>query len=185
MSKGKENNVRASGKDALLTLSEKINSKMMQPVRVTHTSPVVCILKLGKGKDKEKVFRPYQTQTILLKDLLEVANNTRLFTGVDGKGKNASLYIEDPDVRAYLGFDTLNDEGEVIAEQVVLTTEEILNILSQKNKKAFEAAIEEFKGNISRIKLLEDVIVKNNYNDAQRIKYIEKVLNIDISFDKK
>lgn len=184
MSKG-NNNVGASEKGALTTLSERINSKMMQPIRVTHTSPVVCILKLGKGKDKEKVFKAYQTQTILLKDLLEVANNTRLFTGSDGKGRNASLYIEDPDVRVYLGFDELDEKGEIVSEQVVLTTEEISNILNQKNKKAFEEAIGEFKGNISRTKLLEDAIVKSGYNDAQRIKYIEKVLNIEISFDKK
>lgn len=185
MSKGKNINAGASEQGALSALSDRINSKMMQPIRVTHTSPVVCILKLGKGKDKEKVFKSYQTQTVLLKDLLEVANNTRLFTGSDGKGRNAALYIEDPDVRAYLGFDELSEEGEVISEQVVLTTEEITNILNQKNKKAFEEAIEEFKGNISRIKLLEDVIVNTKYNDAQRIKYIEKILNIEISFDKK
>lgn len=177
-----ENN--ATAVDAFAALSDRINKKLMHPIQVRHTTPVACILKLGKGgKHNEKAFGAYQTQSMQVQDVLSVANTTRLFTGDDGKGTNAPLYIEDADVRAYLGFDVLDESGSIEQKQTILDEDGIVNILNLTNKKAFETAIEEFQGNIAKMKLLADMIKKSGYNDAQRIKYIEKVLNIDINLN--
>lgn len=183
MSEIKNTNVGASDKD-VLSLDDRINKRLLQSVKVRHMAPVVCILKKGPGKINEMIFGPYQTKAMAVQDVIAIANTTKLFTGVDGKGTNASLYIEDADIRQYLGFDEVSENGTVI-EQEILSEEEITKILNLKNKKSFEKRIAEFANSISKTNLLKDMIVKTGYNDAQRIKYIEEHLGIEISFDKK
>lgn len=177
----KNTNLEVSGKDASMKLVESINKRLLQPVKIRHTSPVVCVLKMGKDKNKDIVFGKYQVQPMLVQDILSIANTTKLFKGDDGKGQNASLYIEDAEVRQYLGFESVSENGDII-QQNILSEEEVLLML-KSNKKAFEKELKKFEGSVAKTKLLADIIKRTGYNDAQRIKYIEKFLNITISFE--
>ena len=167
--------IKESTSSSTMSLVERISKRMVEQVSVRHLNPNVCILTLDKSKGKmgEKVFQGYQSRLISIGELMEIAPNTKLFTGSDGKGTNAPLYIEDAEVREYLGF------GE---NQKVLTKDKILEILEEPDKNKFEESIDMFKNDITKINLLRDMIVTQGYNDAQRIKYIEKVLDIEINF---
>ena len=163
------------------TLTERVNKRLIEPVQVKHLNPNICVLTLGKRGEKgnEKIFKGYQSITVKVQDLLNIAETTKLFKGEDGKGKNASLYIEDAEIRQYLGFETVKSDGTVVPQDI-LTDKILLNKLQDSTKREFENMVNSFKQDIAKIKLLEDVIKKTGFNDAQKIKYIEKTLNISI-----
>lgn len=164
------------------TVSERINKRLIEPVRVRHTNPNFCVLTIGKKGDKgnEKIFKGYQTITMQIQEIIEVALITKLFKGEDGNGKNAALYIEDTEVRQYLGFEQVDKGGKVIPQEI-MDDKSLLAILEGSSQEKFEEHVESFKDNITKIKLLEDVIKRTQFNNAQRIKYIEKVLDININ----
>lgn len=177
------NKVReAVNENASLTISERINRRLLAPVQVRHTNPNYCILTINRrgGKGGEKVFQGYQTQTMLIQELINIANTTKLFKGEDGKGKNAALFIEDAELREYLGFDVVDENGKLVESQSILDDEAVLSVLNNPKKKDFEKSISEFKNNITKTKLLQDVIKRTKFNDAQKIKYVENVLDINI-----
>ncbi len=163
-----------------LTLTERINKRLIEPVQVRHLNPNYCMLILKKGdKSGEKTFKGYQSVSIKVQDLINIANTTKLFLGEDGFGKNAFLYIEDSEIRQYLGFEKVKEDGTIIPQEI-MTEKVLLSKLNDSTKKEFELMVNSFKNNITKIKLLEDVIQKTGFNDAQKIKYIEKTLNINI-----
>lgn len=166
-----------------LSLTERITKRLVEQIHVRHMNPSVCVLTLdrNKGKMGEKVFQGYQERLITIGELIEIAPNTKLFTGEDGHGTNAALYIEDAEVREYLGFGGYDENGDYV-DQIVLTEERVLEILNEKNKKKFEQEIEGFRGDITKVNLIRDTIRRTKFNDAQRIKYIEKELDIEITF---
>lgn len=166
-----------------IPLVERIAKRMVEQVSVRHMNPNVCVLTLdrNKGKMGEKVFQGYQTRLISIGELMEIAPNTKLFLGEDGLGTNAALYIEDAEVREYLGFGSYNENGEY-QDQVVLTEENILDILNEKSDKIFKEKISSFIGDITKINLIRDMVRRTGFNNAQRVKYIEKVLDIEITF---
>lgn len=166
-----------------VSLNERITKRLVEQINVRHMNPNICILTIDKNKGKmgEKLFQGYQERLISVGELIEIAPNTKLFTGEDGHGTNAALYIDDEEVREYLGFGSYDEDGNY-KDQIVMTTERIEEILNEKNKKKFEEEISSFKGDIVKTNLIRDMIKRTGYNNAQRIKYIEKVLDIEITF---
>lgn len=61
----------------------------------------------------------------------QVYDNTSLFTGTDGQGTHAKIYIDDKETRVHLGFET-DDKDD---KQEVVTVERIKQILGYKTQK--------------------------------------------------
>ena len=78
-------------------------------------------------------------------EVINIANTTKIFKGEDGYGKNAILYIDDKEVREYLGFDIVNEDGDIVEKQDILDDENILSILEDSDEELFESEIESFK----------------------------------------
>lgn len=97
------------------------------------------------------------------------ANNT-MFTGIDGKGSNARIYIDDKDTRVLVGFE---DETGT-EEQKVLTPERVKQILNTKTLKTFKDNIEkEVKTQAEKLVLVEEA-KKLELNDYKKIQFIEE-----------
>lgn len=175
--------------ETVITVSdvlEKVNKRLLQSIKVTNTRPIMCVLNNGKGKGKqyERAFKKYQSLSMTVQDVLNIAPMTKLFTGTDGKGSEAALYIEDTEVRQALGFDEINEENGIVTPQDILDNDGVLEILNLSNEKNFKKKIKSFKGDVSKTQLVSDVIKSKKYNDAQRIQYIEKTLSIKIDLEK-
>ncbi|AVB11820.1 hypothetical protein P8818_14110 [Bacillus velezensis] len=100
----------------------------------------------------------------------QVYDNTSLFTGTDGQGTHAKIYIDDKETRVHLGFET-DDKDD---KQEVVTVERIKQILGYKTQKAFEENVQKEILLESEKAQLFDVTKKEKINDYAKIKFIEE-----------
>lgn len=102
--------------------------------------------------------------------IAQAQNGNRLFTGIDGVGSHATLYIEDADTRVELGFD-IKEERKT---QDVLNTELVAKLFSYKGlSKAFKDKVDELIVTNAEKVAIMNMIKKGNYNDFEKIRYIE------------
>lgn len=106
------------------------------------------------------------------------ASNT-MFTGTDGLGSHAKVFIEDKDVRVFLGFE--DEEGKEV--QNVLTPEKIKKLFEYKTKSTFEKHVKENVLLDSEKLLLVEEAKKLKVNDYEKIKFIEEYTGF--KFEKK
>ncbi|MEK4432992.1 hypothetical protein MHB54_27955 [Paenibacillus sp. FSL M7-0802] len=102
--------------------------------------------------------------------IAQVNENNRLFTGDDEKGTNARVYIEDDELRKYLGFDS----EESKEKQDILTEDEIVKILNYKTFSSFKENIEKKVLYPFQKSLLMEVAIKNKLNDLAKVQFIEE-----------
>ncbi|MEC2307619.1 hypothetical protein [Bacillus atrophaeus] len=100
----------------------------------------------------------------------QVYDNTSLFTGTDGQGTHAKIYIDDKETRVHLGFETEDKEDK----QEVVTVERIKQILGYKTQKAFEENVQKEILLESEKAQLFEVAKKEQINDYAKIKFIEE-----------
>jgi len=102
---------------------------------------------------------------LLNRDIVSLRNNSNVFfVGTDSKGSHARIYIQNPDLRIYVGFDS--EDGKV--KQQVLTDEVCQEIFDIKSQKQFE-------------KMVQEKIV--SYHEKVRIMNYAKKVKLD-SFEK-
>ncbi|MCY8466877.1 hypothetical protein [Bacillus atrophaeus] len=99
----------------------------------------------------------------------QVYDNTSLFTGTDGQGTHAKIYIDDKETRVHLGFETEDKDDK----QEVITVERIKQILGYKTQKAFEDNVQKEIVLESEKAQLFEVAKKEKINDYNKIKFIE------------
>jgi len=93
---------------------------------------------LTQGGDVKLIKNGYRD--MLNRDIVSLCNNSNIFfVGTDGRGANARIYIQNPDLRVYVGFDS--QDGKY--SQQVLTDEMCQIILDSKNQKQFEKTVKE------------------------------------------
>lgn len=98
----------------------------------------------------------------------QVYGGNRQFIGIDGKGTNARLFVQDVEVRQFLDFETKDEP------QFVMTEKEIKTILALKTQAKFEEKIKEsIKTEAEKVRLLE-VAQKSKLNDYDKIQFIEE-----------
>lgn len=100
----------------------------------------------------------------------QVFANNSMFSGTDGKGNHAKIYIEDKETRVLVGFED-EDSKET---QKVLTPERVKEILEYKQQKTFEKKIEEEVVLDSEKVLLIEEAKRQKVNDYDKIKFIEE-----------
>ena len=91
----------------------------------------------------------------------QVQNGNMLFTGIDGVGSHATLYIEDADTR----------EKKV---QKILTPELVAKLFAYKGmSKTFKDKVSEYIVTSAEKSAVMMMIKKGNYNDYEKIRFIE------------
>lgn len=132
-------------------LNKEVKSQESQPQSKTYTPPNMdsystlqnladntIYLSLIQGGDISIKANGYRD--MLNRDIVSLRNNSNIFfVGTDGKGSNARIYIKNPDLRIYVGFDA--EDGSFT--QQVLTDEICQEILDSKTQKQFEKVVKE------------------------------------------
>ncbi len=100
----------------------------------------------------------------------QIYNNNRLFTGDDGKGSHARIFIEDEEIRLEAEFENKEDKKS----QEILTDEKLKGIFSLKTLVSFKKNIEEkIKSQAEKAKVIE-YAKTNKINDHDKIEFLEK-----------
>lgn len=98
----------------------------------------------------------------------QVFGGNTLFTGIDGSGTNARLFVQDAEVRQFLDFETKDEQ------QKVMTEKEIKAILALKTQDKFEEKIKEnIKTEAEKVKLMQ-IAQKTKFNDHEKIQFLEE-----------
>jgi hypothetical protein len=94
----------------------------------------------------------------------QVGDNNPLFTGIDGKGSHATLYIEDDNTRYWLGFDT-----DIQGQQVF--TDEMAKELFEMPQADFEKKLPEYIVTRAEKYALTEAIKRLGFNDFRKIMF--------------
>ena len=103
----------------------------------------------------------------------QVQNGNRLFTGIDDMGSHATLYIDDADTRKELGFDSVDENGKLV-KQNVLTGDAVKKLFSAKTMKTFEKSLEELIVTKAEKGAIIEIIKKEKLNDYDKIRTVER-----------
>jgi hypothetical protein len=100
----------------------------------------------------------------------QVFSNNTMFTGTDGRGSNAKIYIDDKKTRVLVGFE--DEDGK--EKQKILTPERVKEILNLKTLKSFKENIsKDVKTQAEKLVLIEEA-KKQGLNDYKKIQFIEE-----------
>lgn len=99
----------------------------------------------------------------------QVQNGNRLFTGTDGNGSHATLYIDDAPTRKEIGFD--NEDGK--DKQVVFNDVAITKVFALKTQSAFEKNLAEIIQTRAEKYAVIQAIKRLKINDYSKIRFVE------------
>jgi len=113
---------------------------------------------------------------MLNRDIVSLRNNSNVFfVGTDSKGSHARIYIQNPDLRIYVGFDS--EDGKI--KQQVLTDEVCQKILDIKSQEQFEKEVQE------KIVSYHEKVRIINYAKKVKLDSFEKITFIEAHSGKK
>lgn len=95
----------------------------------------------------------------------QVQNGNKLFTGVDGNGSHATLYIDDAPTRKEVGFDSEDEKNK----QVVFNDAAITKVFSLKTQAAFEKNLIEIIRTRAEKYALVKAIKRLRFNDYYKV----------------
>lgn len=145
-----------------LRMDEKIEVRSIAPWNVAFTN--------SDGRSGTK-FTPNGTARIRREEVVQqVQANNRLFTGIDGMGSHATLYINDPDLRKYLEFDS--SDGKT--QQDVLTPEKVKKIFALKTFNAFKKNITDSVVTRAEKRYLMKLISDLKFNEYDKIIFCQE-----------
>lgn len=99
----------------------------------------------------------------------QVQNGNRLFTGTDGNGSHATLYIDDAPTRKEIGFDS--EDGK--DKQVVFNDAAITKVFALKTQSVFEKNLAEIIQTRAEKYAVIQAIKRLKINDYSKIRFVE------------
>ena len=106
----------------------------------------------------------------------QVQAGKRLFTGTDGMGSHACLFIDDRPTRVELGF----EEADGSRKQLVFSDDLVKEVFSIKNNKQFEEKFKECFITRAEHKAVISAIKKLGLNDFDKIRFVENYTNYKV-----
>ena len=97
------------------------------------------------------------------------------FTGEDGHGSHARIYIEDPAIRKEFEFDTET------AKQKVLTDDKLEKLFEYKRMGDFEKSMKDLVVIHAERFVLVEYIKKHKINDYEKIKAVERFTGVPMN----
>lgn len=105
--------------------------------------------------------------------ITQVQNGNLLFTGIDGQGTHATLYIEDKPTRIEADFETETTNQVVICEEIVKN-------LFAKNKKDFESELIELVKTRAEEFAIIGIIRNLKINDYEKVRAVENLTGLRV-----
>ena len=105
--------------------------------------------------------------------ITQVQNGNLLFTGIDGQGSHATLYIDDKPTRIEADFETETTNQKIISEDSVKD-------LFAKNKSDFEKTLPELIKTRAEEFAIIDMIRKFGFNDYEKIRAVENITGLRV-----
>ena len=155
-------------------MAEKTIKEVKEEIRLDEKVVVKSIAPWATGARRilsvgDIQIQPRGSVTLTREEIIAQAQSgNRLFTGIDGKGSHATLYIEDAWTRRELEFDTDS------AKQKVLTEDVVKKMFELKTFSSFKKNIEENVVTRAEMVFLLDVIKNSKFNDYEKIKFCEE-----------
>ena len=107
----------------------------------------------------------------------QVQSGNNLFSGTDGVGSHARIYIEDKATRVELDFE--DEEGK--KPQLIVDDNKIKELFAIKTKNAFEKAVKEaVVTNAEKAKLVGGV-KKFKFNEFDKIQFIQEYTGMSVN----
>lgn len=97
----------------------------------------------------------------------QVSYGNRLFTGIDGRGSHATLFIDDEAMRKFLEFDTDTEKQEIIND------EKIKQWFELKTQKAFEGNIKKNVVTMAEKSYLLNAIKRLKFDSYEKISFCQ------------
>lgn len=101
--------------------------------------------------------------------IAQAQSGNRLFTGVDGMGSHATIYIEDEPTRLEVDFDNKEEKRT----QQILTADIVKKLFEYKTMKTFEDKLKECVVTRAEKYAITQIIKKLNINDHEKIRAVE------------
>lgn len=101
--------------------------------------------------------------------IAQAQNGNRLFTGIDGMGSHATIYIEDEPTRLEVDFDNKEEKRT----QQILTSDNVKKLFEYKTMKTFEDKLKEHVVTRAEKYAITQIIKKLNINDHEKIRAVE------------
>ena len=107
----------------------------------------------------------------------QVQSGNNLFSGTDGVGSHARIYIEDKATRVELDFE--DEEGK--KPQLIVDDNKIKELFAIKTKNAFEKAVKEaVVTNAEKAKLVS-AVKKLKFNEYDKITFIQEYTGMSVN----
>lgn len=104
----------------------------------------------------------------------QVQNGNLLFTGIDGQGSHATLYIEDKPTRIEADFETES------SPQNVINKEHIDNLFNIKSMEDFESTLHSMVVTRAEKYAIMGFIRKGNFNDYNKVRAVENYTKLQV-----
>jgi len=124
-------------------------------------------------QNADKVIKPFGTIDLLNREIKSCCDNNNAFFVGTGKGDHARVYIEDDDMRIFVGFDS--EDGK--RKQNILTEEKCLKLFEYKTQSTFEKNIQEEVITEAEKDFIIACARKNKVNDFEKINFLEQYTN--------
>jgi hypothetical protein len=112
--------------------------------------------------------------------LAQIDSGNVLFCGYNRDGKHASLFVEDREVRVFVGFES--DDGK--QKQEIIDEQAIVSIFDANNLKNFYSQLQDKVVTMGEKQTLKDVLASDKVDSHEKIKIAEAYLRgetVDVS----
>lgn len=107
----------------------------------------------------------------------QVQSNNHLFTGTDGNGSHATLFIDDAPTRREIGFES--EDGKT--KQTIFSDDVVTKIFALKSQSAFEKNMRESIVTRAEKYAVIQSIKKLKLNDYGKIRFIENYTGFKVN----
>jgi phosphoglycolate phosphatase-like HAD superfamily hydrolase len=97
----------------------------------------------------------------------QIYNGNKLFSGTDGNGSHATIYIEDKATRIWLGFETADKPQKIF-------TDDVARKLFAMSQSEFEQELPNYIATSAEKYALNEAIERLGFNDYRKIVYASK-----------
>lgn len=128
---------------------------------------------------EDRMIKTESTLDILNRDIVSLCNNSNIFFIGEGQGSHARVYIENPELRVRVGFDSKDGTRK----QSILDKEKLDYIFSLELQRDFEKAINEEVIAFHEKDIIINYARKIRVNDYEKINFLEVYCNRKFRID--
>jgi len=118
----------------------------------------------------DKIIKSTGTIDLLNREIKLLCDNNNVFFVGLGKGDHARVYVEDDNMRVYVGFDSKDGSRK----QNILTPEKCQALFDCKTQKAFESKVKEEIITEHEFDYIMRYVRKSKENDFSKISFLEE-----------